>query len=649
MGVVPVGSAVAAPVEFTVDVPVCTPRGRRVNLRSNRLDAGTFRHDPLTRVSATRWRGTLDVAVPFADLRYKYSVGVCDDAGCPGIEKAITFTGSGAEVQDRTLSVTATAAHDLVFIWRDALTVFDAMGAATGARPPEEHVSQCAPYLSVGDTGGIVVGYDHYDGGDVAIEWGETTAYGRRLDGAGAHRNFFELDGLRPGAVHHYRMIEDGVPGVDRTFTAPPSPSAGFRFAMFGDTQYYVEDQRQSHLQITRMVERFAPHLVVAVGDLVASERGPGGPGGWMFPEMGRFNIFFGVMHRLMASAPFMTAMGNHEEDAPYFWDAFAYPEPDAPAMDHFDFTYGHVHFTVLYTGSTDGYDVDAILGSTTPWMMRALAAAAADPNIRYKVAVLHRGPMSQGANHPTDGRTFFERTPNGLPAWKDLWRQHGVDLVLAGHNHNFTYARFEDTRYITACSGAPEHNLREPWEATTIHAETGCTANLFDVGEKTIAFTAKRADGTEIEPAKFILCQEANDCEERNSGCAEATRWSCDEGVCEHECVMGTPDAGVDAGLIADAGAADAATMMDAGAVDARAAPDAATAPADAGAHDAAITDSGTDTSRERCDCAAAHGGGRGAWWGIVALAALAFRRRSEAEPGLRVRQSGQGRRGSR
>jgi len=548
----------AETVTFEVDVPSCTPGEATVYVRSNRLDPETFRNDALEQVGLDRWTGTFEVTTALDRFRYKYSHSVCDEASCVGIEKSLDFDGSGGEAPDRTLAAGQRRTDDFVFIWRSALVRFDEAGTSLGLRPEEAQVAFCAPYLSVSSSdGSVIVGYDAYDAGALVVEWGETSGYGNRIERAGSHRNHVTLEGLTAGSTYHYRVSEDGHVGEDHTFRAPPVSGDPFRFALVGDTQYYDEAQRASFSALAAHVLAFDPHLVVASGDMVASEHGEGGPGGWRFPEMARWRVFFDVAAELMARVPWMAAMGNHEEDAPYFWSAFSFPEPDAPAVDHYDFQYGSVHFTVLYTGSTSGYDFEGILESQSPWLAETLASAASNSSVRWKVVVLHRGPKSQGASHPDDGNAFFESSSATRPSWRQLFEEHGVDLVLAGHNHNFTLAEQEGIRFITSCSGAPLHDLREPFDATTLYAERTCTADLFTVGESTIAFEALREDGTSIDEASFALCRESSDCEELDSTCPEATTWSCADRICHGVCVDFPPsDGGPDGDADADADA---------------------------------------------------------------------------------------------
>ena len=225
-------------------------------------------------------------------------------------------------------------------------------------------------------------------------------------------------DELVAGQQYFYRVTETGAPPFVGSFVAPPAPGTPFRFAFIGDTQFYGEDQRRDTRAVVQQIAAFDPQLVISPGDLVASEPGPDGPGGWNQPEQGRFNVLFGL-------------------------------------IDHYYYRIGSVAFVHLYTGTTDGYDYEGILNSQTQWLSDTLRGLAAEPTVLWKVVVLHRGPFSQGANHPTDGVAFYNGGNAGRSSWGDLWRRHGVDLVLVGHNHNFTLAEHSGIRYVTSCGGA--------------------------------------------------------------------------------------------------------------------------------------------------------------------------------------------------
>jgi hypothetical protein len=527
----------AAQVTFNVEVPYCTPINSEIMLRSNRMEATSFIHDKMTQLDRTHYSGTFEVVTGTDDFEYKYCHGICNDFSCPGIEKDISYNGSLGDIEPRKLEPYVTTVSDLVFIWRDAVRNFDQNGQPMDVRPIDQQIAFCGPYLSIFDeTGSVSISYDSYYGDDIVLDYGLTSDYGYRLTSSTSYRNHFRLESLTAGQTYHFRITENNIPGPDSTFIAPPQAGEPFRFGFMGDTQYYTEEDAQETRQLVELLIDFNPQLLVSSGDLVASLYGDSG---FLDPEMGRWNIFFRDLAPLLRQVPFLSAMGNHEEDCDYFWDAFDFPTPDIPNIDHYWFRFGNVHFTVLYTGVTAGYDLEGILDNQSEWLENTLAAAEQDPQTKWKIVILHRGPLSQGANHPDDGNSFYNNSTPNRPSWKELWETYGVDLVLAGHNHNFTWARNNDIHFITSCAGAPVHGLVEPWYETTIYAESTCSADMLEVGQSTISFQAVRPDGSIIEQSKFSLCQQDSDCQELANPCPSEVVWSCSQKACQPSCLQ--------------------------------------------------------------------------------------------------------------
>lgn len=544
---------------FTVEVPSCTPDDRPVYLRSNRTSAAEFRHDEMTKTGERTYEVSVDVSVQRAELRYKYSSGICSALSCPGIEKALTFRGSGGERADRTWTDGQLEANDRVDVWRHQVTTFDAAGQSTGLRAaPEEQVNFCAPYLYVSSTDGeVAVGYDAYFGAPASLAYGVTpTALASISDDVSAHRHHLVFDSLPNDVTIHYEIRESNAPRHQSSFRTRPSPGQSLRFVALGDTQYVVEDNLTSFIALRERALAFDPHLAISSGDMVHSEKDANGV--WIPPESGRWNAWFNVAGALLRRVPFAMAMGNHEEDAPYFWDAFRFPTPHAPFEDHYWFRYGNVQFIALYTGKTDGYDREGILSSQTSFLEDALADLAEDPEVRWRVVFLHRGVFSEGTRHG-DGWQFYEGGTAGRASWAELFQRYGVDVVVAGHNHNFTLAEADGIRFITQCSGAPTHPIHAVWQPTTIYAEEACTIGLFEAGSRTLTFVAERVDGSPVDEARFTLCRETADCTDLHSPCdpGDVTSWSCLAGACASSCgptaslddTEGVPAPGVDAG----------------------------------------------------------------------------------------------------
>ncbi|MFT7721998.1 MAG: FN3 domain-containing metallophosphoesterase family protein [Roseateles sp.] len=183
---------------------------------------------------------------------------------------------------------------------------------------------------------------------------------------------------------------------------------------------------------------------------------------------------------------PLLFARGNHELRGP-FARQFAGYVPTPEGRLYYARAIGPVHLMVLDTGEDkpDDTNVYAQLNRTVPYREAELAW------LREQVrsdAHLARAPFRVVAMHQGD----WGWLPDGGAAWRALANQAGVDLVLAGHDHEFSYAppdaahgyhllvlgqdqlaRVEATaRLLTVevvtSSGAPVHTLKIPARALT-------------------------------------------------------------------------------------------------------------------------------------------------------------------------------------
>lgn len=75
-------------------------------------------------------------------------------------------------------------------------------------------------------------------------------------------------------------------------------------------------------------------------------------------------------------------------------------------------------------------------------WLVEQLAASTAS----VKVAYFHHPPFTSGSVHRGNGAVR-----NG---WVPLFERHGVDLVLAGHNHVYEHIEVEGIHYVTTGGG---------------------------------------------------------------------------------------------------------------------------------------------------------------------------------------------------
>jgi len=240
---------------------------------------------------------------------------------------------------------------------------------------------------------------------------------------AGESQMWARLDGLRPDTVYCYTLADAGgtLMGPIGFKTAPAADSPEpVRFLAFGDSGGGGTDQRMLAEQMLTV-----PYdLIVHTGD-IAYEDG----------AIGQFeDNVFSIYAPLFQHLPFFPAAGNHEyhsSGAAPFRAVFSLPGTNEK---WYSYDWGRVHFAALDTESdyaTQASWLDADLGATTlPW----------------KIVYFHKPPYSSGG-HGSDTALRAALAP--------VFEKHGVQLVLAGHDHDYErVALARGVRYIVTGGG---------------------------------------------------------------------------------------------------------------------------------------------------------------------------------------------------
>jgi predicted phosphodiesterase len=254
--------------------------------------------------------------------------------------------------------------------------------------------------------------------GDSTVDYGLTSSYGSTAYVATVSNfHHVELTGLTPGTIYHYRISSsDGTVGNDETFTTSTGYPTSLKFAVFGDTQSNYDEHRA---QCDHMVQK-NPDFVLHTGDLV--EYGD---------SETDWKDFFKAEQNLVKSRVFMPTMGNHEVQPggqPYYYyfdlyaDGLAVPTNGMAGYGPrtYSFDYGNSHHIII-----SSYQINVTL--ERDWIAADLAAAAANPDIEWIFAYMHK-PLYTAGQWPADKAV--------LALWGPVFDQYGVDIVFAGHNH---------------------------------------------------------------------------------------------------------------------------------------------------------------------------------------------------------------------
>jgi predicted phosphodiesterase len=248
-------------------------------------------------------------------------------------------------------------------------------------------------------------------------------------------RHVVHVTGLEPGATYSYQIVSTRVvklkaywpdKGLETT-----SPVHGFAtldprkptvsFSVVTDTHEDVARIRA----LNKLIDWKTTDFFVHTGDAFH----------WIDDEEHLFrNWLEPTSVALAQTTPLMYARGNHELRGPFARQLFDYI-PNTDGRFYFARDAGPVHLLVLDTGEDkpDDTNVYAQLNRTTPYRAAELAwlrdHVRTAPRVRtapFRVIVMHQPRWGWLAD--------------GNAAWVDTANAAAVDLVIAGHNHKFSY-----------------------------------------------------------------------------------------------------------------------------------------------------------------------------------------------------------------
>lgn len=227
----------------------------------------------------------------------------------------------------------------------------------------------------------------------------------------GVHK--VEATGLEPGTTYTYRAGSGKSKEWSdaAVFQTEAEGTDTFTFINVTDSQGVTEqDFDLWGNTLNKAFETFpAAQFIVHNGDLTEE---PQDEQAWthLFEKAGRW----------VTSVPFMPVTGNHDEvdgEAARFVSHFNVPVNGAVgsiAGTTYSFDYGPVHVVFLNSESN--------VKEQTEWLEKDLA----NTDKEWKIAAVHQGPYG--------GNTYKKAKD-----WAKVFDEFGVDLVLQGHNHEYS------------------------------------------------------------------------------------------------------------------------------------------------------------------------------------------------------------------
>jgi len=244
-----------------------------------------------------------------------------------------------------------------------------------------------------------------------------------------------QMPDLRPATSYFYRVLPAGSVA---SFTTFPEHNDSCEFIVFGDTR----SDSAAHSSILRLIAERRPAFFVHTGDLVSRAY-----------KTEEWVKFFSIEDALLKTTCFLPIIGNHEW--PYWPYDTLFLLPDAEYF--YSVTFGNVHLIILDT------EMD-LFGVQRNWLANDLSEAHRDTSIDWVFVACHRPAYSSG---------HYGSQKDVQNAWCPLFEEYGVDIVFAGHDHDYERTvPINGVIYIvSAGGGAPLRPVRtHTW---TVYAES--------------------------------------------------------------------------------------------------------------------------------------------------------------------------------
>ncbi len=204
----------------------------------------------------------------------------------------------------------------------------------------------------------------------------------------------------------------DSLVSETSTFATAVSVHSAFMFALIGDTQRNSKTP-WAWAAIAEQVWAKRPNFVVHAGDLV--DKG--------MQKSDWVNDFFAAGHQLMSKVPLYPVLGNHEQDAGFYYEYTALPNPGY----YYTFKYGNAQFFMIDSNREVGEGSEQF-----DWLEWALANSKAD----WKFVVHHHPPYTSDSDDYGDTRYSRSFQGGNTRNLVSLYEKYGVDMCFFGHTH---------------------------------------------------------------------------------------------------------------------------------------------------------------------------------------------------------------------
>ena len=290
------------------------------------------------------------------------------------------------------------------------LAVLLGCGSVGASDPPGLYI---APYLQNVTPDRITVMWETADSVAGIVEYGRDGSFDQQARESEEKKiHEIRISGLEPGTTYDYRVHYGQTTLPAATFTTAPSPGTeNWRFVVYGDNR----SNPATHARNVEQIMKLKPGIILNSGDLVAQ----GSRYEQWKPQ------YFDPLRGVSEHIPIFPCLGNHEQNAPHYYNYHSLPDDQGEV--YYSFDYANAHIISLNSNAKDApYERGE---KQTEWLIEDLEK---HKDATWKIVFFHH-PLFR--SHPTRGITEQRWV------WQPVFEEHGVDLVLNGHDHYYMRA----------------------------------------------------------------------------------------------------------------------------------------------------------------------------------------------------------------
>ncbi len=274
------------------------------------------------------------------------------------------------------------------------------------------------PYLQQLTRTSVRILWETGSASQAKIYYGERVPLEKSVEVKSNHTFFeVELPGLKPNTNYFYKVVTANSSGLKTesevfSFQTAPDQPRPIGFGFVSDTQ----DNPVVWGEIATRLFAERPDFIIHSGDIVDDGRHKDD---WV-------DEFLKPGHELMSRVNLYAILGNHENDAEYYYQYISNPDPEY----YYTFTWGNAAFFMV--------DSDRPLKKNSKqyvWLEKELAASSA----RWKFVAHHHPPYTSDEDDYGDTwKGPSRRGESDLDDLPALYEKYGVDMVFFGHIHDY-------------------------------------------------------------------------------------------------------------------------------------------------------------------------------------------------------------------